>query len=77
MNGSRATVLSCALSLILLAAPSTATGEPAATRTIELDVLVEAHGETLYRMWTTTDGVCTLFPGADPLPCRAAPDVGP
>ncbi len=65
MNGSRTTALTSALPLILLAAPSTATREPAATRTIELDVLVEADGETLYRMWTTTDGVRTLFPGAD------------
>ncbi len=66
-TGSRTTVLSSALSLILLAAPSTATGRPTAGRTIELDVVVEADGETLYRMWTTTDGVRTLFPGADAL----------
>ncbi len=66
MNGSTS-ALTSALSLILLAAPSTATGPPPAARTIELDVLVEADAATLYRMWTTSDGVRTLFPGADAL----------
>ncbi len=67
MNGSRTTALSSALSLTLLAAPSTATDKPTAARTIELNVLVEADEATLFRMWTTTDGVRTLFPGADAL----------
>ncbi len=56
--------------LLLATGLSSPTTAPAAAgtanaRTIELEAVVEADAATLYRLWTTSAGARTLFPGAD------------
>lgn len=42
-----------------------AAGEPSPSRAVRITALVEAPPAELYRLWTTADGLRTVFPGAE------------